>query len=91
MRKKRIIERLDNLYLQDDILKLKGKRGDKVSVIYCDMEPGAVKIRRLGGTCLSLKRKGLNSKLSMLSTIKSVEVRQIFFLNGPTFVDLEFH
>ena len=91
MKIKKIINKIESLHLQHNLSNIIGKRGDKVSVIYCDLEPGSTKIRRLGGVCLGFKRKGLNSKLCMLSTLKSMKVKQTLFIHNPTFVDLKFH
>ena len=90
MKIKKIITKIDNLKKNKN-LNLQGRYGDKITILYCDTDPGFVNIRKLSGICLGFRKKGLSSKVKILSIIKSVEVKQIFFIHSPHFVDLKFY
>lgn len=90
MKSKQIITKLDTLKMNKNLNLLKGKYGDKITILYCDTDPGFVNIRKLNGICLGLRKKGLNSKIRVLSIIKSIEVQQTFFLHSPHFADVKF-
>jgi ribosomal protein L19 len=91
MKIKKIINKLDTLKINKNLHLLEGKYGDKITIIYCDTDPGFVNIRKLSGICLGFKKKGLSSKVKILSIMKSMEVKQIFFIHSPHFADLKFY
>lgn len=85
----RIIKKIDDCFLDINLEHTRIQRGDTLSVIYCEVSPELVKMRKLGGSCLKLRKKGLNTKIRLGGTYKSVSFEQILFLHGPHLVDLE--
>ena len=58
--------------------------------MYCDLDPGSIKIRHLAGIGLRYRKRGLNSKLKIAGAIQSMGFQQIFFIHGPHFIDFKF-
>ena len=63
--------------------------GHPATVLYFDSDPEFMKIRKLSGTCLRLRKRGINSKVTLLSSgSRAITFSQTFFINGPHFLGL---
>jgi ribosomal protein L19 len=90
MKINKIISKLDKIKIKQKALTLLGKREDALSILYCDLHLGSIKIRTVAGICLRLRRKGLNTKIKIGTSAKGVNLEQNFFTYAPHFLDCRF-
>lgn len=86
MKSKMIIEKLNSNKLKWNNLKI--KKGKQISIIYYEIEKDSVEIISTTGDCVKYKRRGLNSKLTLKSFFKNLNIEQEFYLNAPNILDI---
>ena len=62
-------------------------KGDFISVIYYDLEKEQARVQQFTGVCIKLVSRGLNTKITVRTTVVPTIVEQQFFLYSPSVLD----
>ena len=68
-------------------INLRPRKGDRISLIYFDLERESVRVQAFNGLCIKTRFCGVNSRIKLAADIGSYSILKSFFLNSPVIVD----
>lgn len=79
----KIIERIT----KTPTLRLRPRKGARISLIYFDLERESVRVQAFNGLCSKRRFRGINTCLSLTTSIRSYRITKKFFLHSPVILD----
>lgn len=86
-----VLNRLEQNFTNNRVkkdFKRKVSKGDFVSVVYYDIEKEQIRLQQFTGLCVSIKSKGLNTKVSVRNVLGTTVIEQQFFLFSKSLLDI---
>jgi len=87
----RLVRRLDSLHMTNQHRFAPAAAGRPIAAVYYDTDPEALKARQLGGVCVRVRRRHLNSKVVLRSSNRGISFTLNLFAYSPHALDFKFY